>query len=255
LSVFDRFQESRFHISASVPLTNQNHLPIITAHSNVLTTSRDIPHYLFVCLFVCLFHVRYQDLIPRVILCLTKVMKRQLDAPRQTAHHRRILERASQVTSLSISLDSPLDSTRLDSLSLASALGQGGPRHSLAEDSRAQTSALTAIATVVAPENTVSLKKNAKRAKQPTHTTVTSSFHQHLPPPQPPLPPTNTQVALTLQRPSVAATVLAHPYKPHHRIGIRHRDPTSALALLHFAGSIGKHPDDGGGGGVGSSPT
>jgi AP-5 complex subunit zeta-1 len=89
---------------------------------------------------------RCQDLIPRVILCLTKIMKRQHTASPQRLHHRQILERASQVAS-------------------------------------------------------------------------------------------------TLQRPSVAATVLAYPYKPHHKVGMRHRDPTSTLALLHFADSIALHTD------------
>lgn len=89
---------------------------------------------------------RCQDLIPRVILCLTKIMKRQHTATPQRIHHRQILERASQVAS-------------------------------------------------------------------------------------------------TLQRPSVAATVLAYPFKPHHKVGMRHRDPTSSLALLHFAGSIARHAD------------
>eukprot|EP00041_Stephanoeca_diplocostata_P027867 m.777511 g.777511 ORF g.777511 m.777511 type:complete len:811 (+) comp23265_c1_seq6:330-2762(+) len=84
---------------------------------------------------------RCQDLIPRVILCLTKIMKRQHSTAEHSSHARRILERASQIAS-------------------------------------------------------------------------------------------------TLQRPSIAATVLSHPWQPTDKVSARHVDPTSALALLRFAGSV-----------------
>ena len=48
-----------------------------------------------------------------------------------------------------------------------------------------------------------------------------------------------SQVVGTLQRPPIAATVLNQPWTPTGKSCNRHSNPTSSLALLRFATSMG----------------